>query len=761
MATVDATATGSWRLAGTGAGFGVTTAGLGGWRLFGQGHATIDAGSLYDDPEPELPEPGGSVTPPDPPLPPTPPDYAPVPLRHVWQRLGAPSLDADGLDRNWMPTHEGNGEYARFQIVVEGVDITYYLGAATPEPEWTETEPFGWGPATIRLPQLTVFHQMPAWARNGANVTIRLTPVPGSALSSPVTVYEGIVTRVGDRQEGGVVTLECTGLLYSADLQLRKPSFNTTPLDIGTAIPRALNGVVSRRYQKMAAVTTGIRTSVAGGNEPLLTGWLANILATAVDGKKQWTVALENRRPVLKLKSTTSTDWTVRAGQAGVAVDLGSDAAEGVNCIYGSGVNPDGGRWRNAKYPNWKPDDTPPFPNWAPVRSIRVGHRDSDTDSGTGVSDYQRKAGMPVTGYFSAANAAETKRQQRRMGILPDGIPGPQTWAATFATGSNTGSLDGAFQAPLAVATEVEPRLYGPDGDDLGPNPDYDPDVLRVERVINYGQGVTRAEGARNARSVLARDSDPGLAGTVTFDRVDPEQMHRYQLRAGSNGVVRGHRGQDVRLHVAGVSKRGQTVTLTVDSKARDYPTLQAVLERDRQATDPARTARLRLLQGQVSTDRPEYDAESPAGRIPRHAVHGGLWNVLRIPMGDHGRVVRTEFRTTGPAQRFSVAVFGKAVTANQLAARVGNPLTASENPWDKDLGDLGLLQSYGWNKQPAGYWPGTYSNPDGESASPVTGRLVDDTSWDYTSERSPWLWVAVIAASPGLIEGRLYGAAS
>ena len=721
--------------------------------------ALFTTDDLYEETEVVLPAPGGSVTPPEPPAPPTPPDYAPEPIRHVWQDLSAPSVNADGFDPDWMPDDEDYAPFARWQIAVEGVDVTYYLGASTPEPDWTDAD-YGFGPATLRFPQVTVFTPMPSWARGGANVVARLVRV--SDLST-ITAYEGLVLRDGARFEGGHLTLECTGYLYAVDLQLRLPAGNTKPLDVGTAIPRAINKATSRRYNTMGSVVTGIKTSVAGGWEPLLTGYVANILATAVDKGRQWTVKMWGRTPQLVRKDTTTVHLEVRAGQAAVKIDLGSDAAEAQNVILGEGINPDHGAWSNWQYPYFRPDDTPPYPNTDPGNTIRVGTSDADTDTGKGVSDYQRKAGMPVTGTFSSANKAETKRQQRDMGILDDGIPGPQTWAATFRTGSNTGSLDGAFIKPLAASTKVTPRLYGPDGDDLGLNPAYDPNVLVVHRKIDYGTGVWRYDAKKNAREILARDSDPGLAGTITFEGVDPEQMHRYLIRAGMNILVKGWRGADVVAHIVSVSKSGKNVALSVDTKARDWPTLKAILERQRESTDPARTARLRLLEGKVGSDRPIFDAESPGGTIPRHAIFGGLWNVLKIAVGaENGDMARTWFTTSDPPQAFSVAAFGKPVTANQIDARVGNPLAAEDNPWEDDTldTDLGLLNAWGWTEQQMGWFPRSYSNPKSKGAYPVTGRMVDDGLWPFANSGG-YLYIALFVASPGYIEGRLRPTAS
>lgn len=736
----------------------VGATGAGGWGITGAATGSDDDDE--DDPAVTVPNAGGAQTPPARPTFSIPSGMDPRPLRHVWERMPAPTLDGDSRPVNWTATASGDDEYGHIQIVIEGVDVTYLNDVATPIPDWSNAEPFGDQTAVLTFPQITAFHATPSWAVPGANATIYLKRVDAG---TDATLFDGVVTRPSDRSNGGPLTLEVTGLLLTADMQLRKPAFTTAPKDIGSLIPYLFNGVVSRRYSSMAKSVTGIRSSVAGGWEQNLTGFVQDILATAVSGGKQWTVMHSGRVPVLAQKDTTTISWEVRYGQRGVEIDLGSDAAEAPNAIYGEGIAPDGGRWRNAKYPNWKPDDTPDYPYDPPTTSIKVGTRDADTDSGDGVSVWQRKVGQPITGTFSRDDRLALKRLQRRAGITVDGFLGPQSWAATFDTGANTGSLDGAFIAPLASAAEVEPRLIGPDGDDLGANGDYDSDVMRVERYINFGQGVKKATGAKGAAEILARDVNPGWNGTVTFRNIDPEQMSRFELRAGQNGRINGFRGQNLTVHVAHVDVTAEAVTLRVDTQARDYPTLAAIQRRDREATDPAREAVRRLIAGKISTDRATYDAESPAGRMPKHAVYGGLWDVRRIPMGAYGRIVRTDFRTSSSASPFALAVFGKSLTAADLVSLIGNPLTATSNPWSEfgdELEDLGLLQAWGWKEQPAGYYPRTYSDPTGETAAPVTGRLLDDASWDYASAQSPWLWVATIAASSCNVEGRFYGGA-
>ena len=62
-----------------------------------------------------------------------------------------------------------------------------------------------------------------------------------------------------------------------------------------------------------------------------------------------------------------------------------------------------------------------------------------------------------------------------------------------------------------------------------------------------------------------------------------------------------------------------------------------------------------------------------------------------------------------------------------------------------------------GMEEQPGGYYPREYKNPDGATSAPVTGRMVDDASWDYASMKPPWLWVAMIATTSCRIEGRFF----
>lgn len=705
---------------------------------------------------PTLP-PTGSATPPIPPEPSDPLLMRRQRIQRVSEVMPAPALDARKFPQSWTPTSVVKQTVGRLQVVVEGVDVTFLRGAETPFPSWTRSEPFGSQSATIALPQITGFDELGggdlAWCVKGATVEIRLIREDDTKLS----LFYGFISEFDHSEDSGTFQLQCHGIMYQGDLQLMKPPFVTTPIDAGTAIPRALNNVVGRRFAKTASVSTGVKVGRSASWDPILTSWIMNHLATLVKDKKQWTITCDRRSPVMERKDMTTVHATIRNGQRGISVDLQSDLTQEPNVIYGEGIRDDGGRWRNAKYPNWRADDTPAYPI-VPSRSIYLGDTNATTNGG--VSKWQRRIGVPVTGRYTQTDKAALLRIQRAAGIKQDGYLGPQSWAASFGTGSNTGTLEDAWIAPLAAIPEVEPYLYTSDGEILKDNPNYDPDVIRVEQFINYGSGISKGRAVTAAESMLARDATEGWVGTITFT-LDPNEGSKYELiREGHNIQVRSFRGKTLLVHVAAVDYGEDTVTATVDTKARDYPTLAAILERDRSAQDPARSYRRSSASSTATSERATWDAESPGGRIPELALFNRLWTVLRIPVAQYGEIVRTKFTTT-PARPFSVAIFDRPITPSKLLSVVGNPLSQDENPWQNaadELENLGLLQAWGWNLQPAGYYPKEYSNPSGdESPPPVTGRMLDDASWTYASTKPPWLWVAMIAEGSCTIEGRLW----
>jgi hypothetical protein len=79
-------------------------------------------------------------------------------------------------------------------------------------------------------------------------------------------------------------------------------------------------------------------------------------------------------------------------------------------------------------------------------------------------------------------------------------IGGTAEWAWLYSDGQGTGytDLSSGWFKPLASLTETEKYLYTSTGDVSGDNPNYDPTVLRVDRVISYGDGITKAVAVQN-----------------------------------------------------------------------------------------------------------------------------------------------------------------------------------------------------------------------------------------------------------------------
>jgi hypothetical protein len=311
----------------------------------------------------------------------------------------------------------------------------------------------------------------------------------------------------------------------------------------------------------------------------------------------------------------------------------------------------------------------------------------------------------------------------------------------------------------MAVRPEVEKYLYGANGATVGLNPDYDPSIIRHEIDVDFGAGVTKEQGREMAQRILERGMDPGVAGTIRLTTC-PWEGSRWEVNAGDNVLLKGYRGADVLCRIVAVDADPEslTVTLTVDSEFRDAMAVMQVLERNRESkADPARrpgnpNRRSRMDQDQVTP----FEGESPAGRLPRMAIYEGLWTVWPVPVSEVGLIAKLRVTTSGPASRFAVALFGKPVTANQLAAKVPNPLAVS-SPWtdagDAWLNSVGWIEAWGEEGQAAGYGMlGSESNGD-----PVTGELYDDAGVPYVSQVSPWLWVAMFSPTSCFIEGRIY----
>lgn len=708
--------------------------------------------------------------------PPGAPDPVYAPLQRISETYPAPTLVDGKPDETWAPSSVVREDVGFLHVYIDGKDRTLFRGAQTVVDSWQLMDPFGCGPATIRFPMVTGFDQIgsgaTAFLRRGASVDVYLVDMDGVRQQPPL--WSGELVKRATTSSGRGTTFECVGDLSGpAGLATHKPVQYIPLTDRGTLVARALNTEVrTRRVSTIAAAATGHATAGRGSSNETVMAYAAATLPIG------WTIRRKAARRAYEIHTRTSgAVWTVRYGQPGMDFELSEDLTEAPNVLYGRGVRQDGYSWANWKYPGQLASQ-PAYPNSSPGNTIGPGETDADTDSGSGVSDIQRRINelnvtrdVSVTGSYGAATTDAVKAIQKDAGITVDGVVGGQTWNAMWPLYSGV-QIGKEVRLTLAGDNRVIPVLYAADGTVIGVNPNYRSDLLRVERDTNYGAGISKAVGVAAASAEFTRtrrdgEAYPGWVGTVQC-RVDPQEGSRWLIREADVLRVQSFQGATVDLHIAQVrsapSQGPGTVDLTVDELARDAPTVAAIIRQDEDSKDdPLRLPGRRARRSQVTPDSVEpFDGESSAGVIPRIPLFAGLWTVQAIPLSAAGKIARVTLQTS-PACAFYVALFGDSVTASQLARYVGNP-TATDGygrgpyqPHQDTLEALGFIDAVGGPAQAAGYSPGQQTSPwDGETSSPLTGKLDTAAPISYRSVRPPWIWVAFYAASSCYVSGRI-----
>lgn len=472
----------------------------------------------------------------------------------------------------------------------------------------------------------------------------------------------------------------------------------------------------------------------------------------------QWTMMkYDGRMPVIRTKNTWTTNHTCTVGTPGITHSLTRDRTQLPNTFYGDGTDPTGCKWRNSKYPNFSLDTNPPlWPGY--YMSEKLNSRSE------GVLTWQRRmqqSGWPITvdGIFDSYDQDACRFLQNLAGIQIDGVIGPQTWAVTFQPGSNSGSLDSAYIAPLVLDNRVEPFLYSGNGATIGENPNFDKSLMRIESYSNYGDKASKREATISATNELIRNRDIGYYGNLTL-AIDPEGSSRFEIKAGQNIEYKGYRGEDILLHItdASIDFAGQTVSLTVDTKARDNETVMAMIERDRIVGEPVGVpTRPSNSSSKQVEDKVVFDCESNAGWIPWFYLNARLWSVVRVPLGEVGSIAKTHFVAQQPEALFSMAVFDRIIHPYFLLEQGGgNPLD-DDKYWQNFPDDRGLMQAWGNASEMCGFYPGRSGTSDSEDPDPWTGVMLDGSGWQFWSSSPPWVWVAFWSDTTTVVGGRFW----
>jgi hypothetical protein len=313
--------------------------------------------------------------------------------------------------------------------------------------------------------------------------------------------------------------------------------------------------------------------------------------------------------------------------------------------------------------------------------------------------------------------------------------------------------------------------------------------MLRIERYVNFGAGVSEARAAEFAEDMIARDADPGWFGQITVPL--PYLLTEGAVpQAGENLQLTGYRGVDLLLHLVQVriNWRQLTAHLWVDTKARDMLTLYEMWRRNLDSNiSPAK----RLMRGSTSATVQDisvpWDVRSGSGFVPLHSlgapagatptshpdafIHcaANQWTVTRVVAAEKASVRQFALQAFDETGNPKPVPFWVSILDAEPAIGVpeeppeleegeveppylpANPVALGEHPRRYPNGEI---EGWGTIGQRAGYSPGSEENGD-----PPTGRLVDDGTWQIHLEPGQaHLWVAIWPdGTDGFFQGRMY----
>ena len=314
---------------------------------------------------------------------------------------------------------------------------------------------------------------------------------------------------------------------------------------------------------------------------------------------------------------------------------------------------------------------------------------------------------------------------------------------------------------PFSYADDVHP--WDSDGAG-GLTTDYvriDTSKIRIEAFEQFGSGVTYNEAIASAEQQRLRAQDVGYVGSIKLT-ADPQEGHRLGIRAGDNIKVKSHHQSDRLFHVVAVDvqlgESEPTVVLTVDTQARNYATLAAIIERDREVS---RKPLARLTVGTregVPTSAATWDRNTGSGVIPTARAFDGVstttlatgWNIIKMRAAERGYLTSILAVCSGNTP-FHLSIYASD-TMNDLTALLANlpvnPLAATA--WDAVTTIDGFIKGWGGDGERAGFYPGLESL--GATANGVF-RWDDPVPFhhddiDEDIRQPPYLWVAVYVAS-------------
>ena len=669
-------------------------------------------------------------------------------------------------------------------LVAAGTDITTINDIPTIIEGLAFGEPYGETTGSLSFPGIALFDDPSAvGVTPGANVDIyRVLPETEAEAAGvdEVGYWHGFIASLEVAEGEGIrnpVVAHLFGSMFGeASLRAHQPLMQPDSYDIGSMLNRALRpqdyGRPLPPYRfYFEATTTGIESTRKGSRGTSVMDHCDELLSIAQTSSTAWTIRRaydvsdypQPRKYYLNEKSPSWDDSvqssTIHVGGYGVQVSLSRDMTQTPNSIYGEGLASSGERWRNARYPNLWPSETPAYPSRVSGTTYPVTSADADADFTADVvtqAQYQLRAlGMPdveITGVWDTNTITGINALWALLGETEDGvIASDGDWDLLFTT--TTTDIKTGYFSPLYVLPEADPYTYYADGGVSGNRAAYD-GRIRVERSVSFGDGISKSRATTYARRLVNQAETPAWFGSITLT-ADPVERSKLHVREGGWVRLVNVAGSTLDLYVAGVTitDEGGQVSLQVASEPWDLLDLTTRIQRDREANaDPAKAFyALRTRPERPFRDAVGWDKESGAGTIRPTSINPG-WNVIKMVGAVRGTILAADVKTYSSPTKFAMAVFGGSVSAANLRSWVANPLAevaADGYGWwnqpsiQDDLTAHGFIEAWGEFGEAAGYWPGAESNGN-VSAGTVTGRMVDYLGWSFESLDAPFIWLAV-----------------
>lgn len=651
----------------------------------------------------------------------------------------------------WAPSSVDRyvGGQALYTVVVGGKDVTYFRNVPTQLTSYSSADPFGDSTAQITFPQISIFDDIGNgdlhWLKDFADVTIYLFQWPGTTDYNTVSslsledqigyrtpIWEGFISSFEWHQDNTAATLalQCVGACFQVDQYLAKPEYPGRPIPYEKLIKECFS-----RKKHPALRTAPLQIE-------FYSGWATQAPDYANSPSYLTPVGVTPGENITGFFSRSTGAWD-------------KSLTSFIQGLLGVMLDEYGQQWTIRLDPGRQP-----------VLYVRQMFDLSPT--------YTVSAGQPGVAVDLTRDLTQFANVFFGQGTDQAGTE----WDRQEV--SNNGQE--TEYAPLAYDPEVYPTTH---------NPRFNSNKMTVEAYNKFDNGFDERQALNAAKTILQRDMDPGLAGTLTLT-VDPQTAFMGKMKAGETVKITdlagtGARGIIFSITQASHDVMNRTVTLTIDTKFRDLLTVEEVLARTRDPLTPLQLLKTNSRQLLVQDTLVPWNYKKGSGFIPNnidfykdikpgeqfpfpnqstryspkkhphmyvkvkaHAKSSlDRWTTFPIRLSEAGAMRQVEvaaYDEDGNVLKipFHFSIYYLKVDGSSMPQlnNVYSPFLPnafestnqfgeeipSGTPGANQLPQNSLIVGWGNKEQPAGYSPGMKSAGD-----PCSGLLIDNASWDWT----------------------------